>query len=80
MYAVNLGSSCAAPGSNAIALTSDTCGRSRIVHIGPPYTGVVYVRSLGACIILSPAAGDVTHQAIDDIDQTMYPELTAVVE
>jgi hypothetical protein len=80
MYAVNLGSSCAAPGANATAFTSDACGRSKIVHIGPAYNGVVYGGSPGACTITSPAPGEVTHQAIDDIDQTMYPELTAVIE
>jgi hypothetical protein len=80
IYVLYRGSSCAAPGANAIAATSDTCQRFKIVHVGPPYHGVVYEGSPGACSPWSPDPGTVVYQGIDDIDQAMYPELTAIVE
>jgi hypothetical protein len=68
MYIVNL-ASCAAPGANAIASAYDTCQRVKIVHVGPPYNGVVYEGSAGACFLSKPPPGTVVYQGIDDIDQ-----------
>jgi hypothetical protein len=79
IYVVNL-PSCAAPGANTIASAYDTCQRVKIVHVGPQYNGVVYRGSGGTCFLSSPPPGTVAYQGIDDIDQAMYPELTAVVE
>jgi hypothetical protein len=81
LYVVYLSSSCAAPSTNAIASASDTCQRSRIVHVGPLYDGTVYEGSPGACFpVPPPSGGQVAYRGVDDIDPATYPELTAVVE
>ncbi len=79
LYVVPVNPTCTAPTATATAWVADSSCSAKILHVGALYTGSVFDGTPSYCYPNS-FGNQVVYQGVDDIDQTMFEPLTAVLE